>query len=75
VASDVTIDHAIEIDEPHYQLPSSEPVPPISVENELPVSESNTYDIPRLIETPSIENMQITAQDKVKLSSNDFVRR
>ncbi len=47
-------------------------MPPVSVENEYSLPEPNTYDIPRTIETPSIENIQINTEEKVKVS---FIHR
>jgi hypothetical protein len=55
-------------EEPHYQLPSGEPVPPTPIENEYSLADSNTYDIPRSIETPSVENLQIHTEEKVKFN-------
>jgi len=42
-------------------------VPPIIIENEYSLPESNTYDVPRTIETPSVENIQITTEEKVRI--------
>jgi len=52
-------------EEPHYQLPSGEPVPPVPIENEYSLPEPNTYDIPRTIETPSVENIQLSTEEKI----------
>jgi len=59
-----TIENLVLSEEPHYQLLSGEPVPLTPVENEYSLPEANTYDIPRTIETPSVENIQITAEEK-----------
>jgi hypothetical protein len=42
-------------------------VPPIIIENEYSLPESNTYDVPRTIETPSVENIQINTEEKVSI--------
>lgn len=73
---DATIEHIVLTEEPHYQLPSSEPVPPIPLENEYSLPEpNNTYDVPRTIETPSVENIQISIEEKVSVHSliNQFL--
>jgi hypothetical protein len=62
-----TIENIVINEEPHYQLPSDEPVPPIPLENEYSLPESNTYDIPRSLETPSVENIQINTEEKVRI--------
>ena len=63
-----TIEKLVPVEEPHYQLPSGEPVPPpVVIENEYSVPESDTYDIPRSIETPSVENIQIDTEEKVRI--------
>ncbi len=61
-----TIENLVINEEPHYQLPSSEPVPLIQIENEYSLPEPNTYDIPRSFETPSVENIQTHTEEKVK---------
>jgi len=63
-----TIENLVLSEEPHYQLPSGEPVPLTPVENEYSLPEANTYDIPRTIETPSVENIQITAEEKTQIT-------
>jgi len=60
-----TIEKLVPTEEPHYQLPSSEPVPPAPIENEYSLPEANTYDIPRSIETPSVENIQTITEEKI----------
>jgi hypothetical protein len=56
------------IQEPHYQLPSGERIPP-SIGNEYSTTAHNTYDIPRTIalqqSTPSIE---IKTEEKVRIN-------
>ncbi len=42
-------------------------MPPIIIENEYSLPESNTYDVPRTIETPSVENIQINTEEKVSI--------
>lgn len=65
-----TIEKLVPAEEPHYQLPSGEPVPsPVVIENEYSVPESNTYDIPRSLETPSVENIQVDTVRKIFFSS------
>lgn len=39
--------------------------PPVVVENEYSVPDNNTYDIPRSIETPSVENIQINTEEQI----------
>ena len=56
-------------EEPHYQLPSGEPVPPVAVENEYSSLEINTYDVPRSLATPSMENIQINTENIVSRNS------
>ncbi|CAF4484805.1 unnamed protein product [Rotaria sp. Silwood1] len=48
---DATVEKLVPIEEPHYQLPSSEPVPP----TQYSIPEPNTYDTPRFTETLTIE--------------------
>ncbi len=62
-----TIENIVITEEPHYQLPSGEPVPPIPLENEYSLPEANTYDVPRSLETPSVENIQINTE-QVRIS-------
>ncbi|CAF3400959.1 unnamed protein product [Rotaria socialis] len=52
VSSDMAIRATSSIEEPHYQLPSSEPVPLSStpLEHEYSTVDRNTYDVPRTIE-------------------------
>ncbi|CAF3379296.1 unnamed protein product [Rotaria sp. Silwood1] len=52
VYSDIIVEKVISGEEPHYQLPSSEPVPLpiIPIENEYATVDRNTYDVPRTIE-------------------------
>ncbi|CAF3864826.1 unnamed protein product [Rotaria sp. Silwood2] len=57
---DATIEKLVLSEEPHYQLPSSEPVPP----TELSIPEPNTYDTPRLTEIPIIEPSSINTEEK-----------
>ncbi|CAF5030236.1 unnamed protein product, partial [Rotaria magnacalcarata] len=48
----MTIRATSSIEEPHYQLPSGEPVPLSStpLEHEYSTVDRNTYDVPRTIE-------------------------
>ncbi|CAF3551891.1 unnamed protein product [Adineta steineri] len=62
---DATIEALVSTEEPHYQLPSSEPVPLPPVENEYSIPAHDTYDIPRSFETPSVENIQINTEEKL----------
>jgi len=62
---DATIEKLLSTEEPHYQLPSSEPVPLTPIENEYSLPEPNTYDIPRSFKTPSVENIQIHTEEKI----------
>ena len=49
---DATIEQLVMPEEPHYQLPSSEPVPPVVIqENEYSLPDGNDYDVPRSFET------------------------
>ncbi len=48
-------------------------MPPIPIENEYSLPDPNTYDIPRTIETPSVENIQINTEEKVRM--NSFMNR
>ncbi|CAF0954135.1 unnamed protein product [Rotaria sordida] len=64
-----TIEKLIITEEPHYQLPSSEPVPL----PEYSIPEPNTYDTPRsletpTIETPTIETIQTNTEEKILTS-------
>ncbi|CAF0820843.1 unnamed protein product [Rotaria sordida] len=66
---DATIEKLIITEEPHYQLPSSEPVPL----PEYSIPEPNTYDTPRsletpTIETPTIETTQTNTEEKILTS-------
>ncbi|CAF0810937.1 unnamed protein product [Rotaria sordida] len=61
---DATIEKLIITEEPHYQLPSSEPVPL----PEYSIPEPNTYDTPRSLETPTIETTQTNTEEKILTS-------
>ncbi|CAF0958978.1 unnamed protein product [Rotaria sordida] len=63
IYSDITIEKGIPTEEPYYQLPSSEPVPPpiIPIENEYSTVDRDTYDVPR-----TIELQQITSPSEIK---------
>lgn len=52
---DATIEKLVMTEEPHYQLPSSEPVPPVVQENEYTLPDTNDYDVPRAFESPKVE--------------------
>lgn len=62
---DITIEKIVLTEEPHYESPSSEPVPPVTIEIQSSVPEPNTYDTPRLTETP---------EEKVKNNKRCFFR-
>ena len=42
-------------------MPSTTPV-----ENEYSLPDTNTYDVPRSLETPNLENIQTEAEEKVR---------
>ncbi|UJR35322.1 hypothetical protein I4U23_028083 [Adineta vaga] len=60
-----TIEKIVPTEEPHYQLPSGEPVPLTIIENEYSLPIHDTYDVPRSIETPSVENLQFNTEEKI----------
>ncbi|CAF1204547.1 unnamed protein product [Adineta ricciae] len=62
---DATIEHIVPTEEPHYQLPSSEPVPQTIIENEYSLPAHDTYDVPRSIETPSEQNIQVNVEETI----------
>jgi hypothetical protein len=49
-------------------------VPPAPIENEYSLPDLSTYDVPRSIETPSVENIQIHTEEKVKFTLFVFDR-
>ncbi|CAF2111151.1 unnamed protein product [Rotaria magnacalcarata] len=89
VSSDMTIRATSSIEEPHYQLPSGEPVPLSStpLEHEYSTVDRNTYDVPRTIElqqtASSIEGKSdvetinnarmISSTNDMQKSSGDFL--
>jgi len=64
---DATIEKLVMSEEPHYQLPSSEPVPPVVIENDYSLPDTNDYDIPRSFESPKVE--EITLPKDVEVST------
>ena len=49
-------------------------MPLTPIENEYSLPGHNTYDIPRSSETPSVENLQINTEEKVRIYSLFFYR-
>ncbi|CAF2544234.1 unnamed protein product [Rotaria sp. Silwood2] len=71
VYSDIIVEKVISTEEPHYQLPSSEPVPLpiIPIEHEYSTVDRNMYDVPRTIEfqqTPS----SVETKTEIKVRSH-----
>ncbi|CAF3706455.1 unnamed protein product [Rotaria socialis] len=65
---DITIEKLVLTEEPHYQEPSSELVPITPTENEYSLPDANTYDTPRLTETPTVEVVQINTEEKIAIN-------